>query len=110
MTTDLQPGPRENGSPSASTETKPPMNEALPQPQPQPPLPDRLSLDPTSPHHNAAVCVHAIGIRFNHKERSDVEEYCLSEGWIRVPAGRSVDRKGRPLMIKLKGEVEAFYR
>ncbi len=75
-----------------------------------PPLPDRLSVDPKSPHHVAAVCEHDIGIRFNGKERFDVEEYCISESWIRVPAGRAVDRKGRPLTIKLKGTVEAFYR
>ena len=53
---------------------------------------------------------HSIGIRFNDKERTDVEEYCLSEGWIKVPAGKTLDRKGRPLCIKLKGQVEAFYR
>jgi hypothetical protein len=51
-----------------------------------------------------------VGIRFNDKERFDVDEYCISEGWIRVPAGKAVDRKGRPLLIKLKGRVEAFYR
>lgn len=75
-----------------------------------PPLPDRLSVDPRSPHHVAAVLERAIGIRFNGKERSDVEEYCISEGWIKVPAGRAVDRRGQPLTIKLKGTVEAFYR
>jgi hypothetical protein len=75
-----------------------------------PPLPDRLSVDPASPHHVAAVFEHDIGIRFNGKERFDVEEYCISEGWIRVPARRTVDRKGHPVMIKLKGNVEAFYR
>ena len=75
-----------------------------------PPLPDRLSVDPVSPHHAAAVFEHDIGIRFNGKERFDVEEYCVSEGWIRVPAGRTLDRKGKPVMIKLKGAVEAFYR
>lgn len=75
-----------------------------------PPLPDRLSTDPRSPHHVAAVFEQDIGIRFNGKERSDVDEYCLSEGWIKVPAGKAVDRKGRPLTIKLKGTVEAFYR
>ncbi|MDP1901521.1 MAG: DUF3297 family protein [Rubrivivax sp.] len=74
------------------------------------PLPDRLSVDPTSPHHVAAVFEHEIGIRLNGKERFDVEEYCLSEGWVKVPVGRTVDRKGRPLTIKLKGRVEAFYR
>jgi len=75
-----------------------------------PPLPDRLSTDPRSPHHDAAVCEREIGIRFNGKERFDVQEYCLSEGWIAVPAGRTLDRKGMPLLIKLKGTVEAFYR
>lgn len=75
-----------------------------------PPLPDRLSADPRSPHHLAAAFEHDIGIRFNGKDRHDVEEYCLSEGWIKVPAGRAVDRRGRALLIKLKGQVEAFYR
>jgi len=75
-----------------------------------PPLPDRLSSDPRSPHHVAAVFERDVGIRFNDKERFDVDEYCISEGWVRVPAGKAVDRKGRPLLIKLKGRVEAFYR
>lgn len=75
-----------------------------------PPLPDRLSVDPKSPHHVTAVLEREIGVRFNGKERHDVEEYCISEGWIRVPAGRTLDRKGNPLMIKLKGQVEVFYR
>ena len=77
---------------------------------PLPPLPDRLSVDPHSPHHVPAVFERDIGIRLNGKERFDVEEYCISEGWVKVPAGRSVDRRGQPLMIKLKGAVEAFYR
>jgi hypothetical protein len=75
-----------------------------------PPLPDHLSADPRSPHHVAAVFEHDIGIRFNDKERTDVEEYCISERWIKVPAGKALDRKGQPLMIKLKGKVEAFYK
>ncbi len=79
-------------------------------PQPPPPLPDRLSVDSRSPHYVAAVLEHGIGIRFNDRERFDVEEYCISEGWIKVAAGRTVDRKGRPLLIKLKGRVDAFYR
>ena len=77
---------------------------------PKPPLPDHLSIDPRSPHHVPAVFDHDIGIRFNDKERSDVEEYCVSEGWVRVPASKTLDRRGKPLMIKLKGKVEAFYR
>jgi len=81
------------------------MSETLP-----PDLPDHLSTDPRSPHHVAAVFEHDIGLRFNDKERSDVEEYCISEGWIKVPAAKTLDRKGRPLLIKLKGRVEVFYR
>ncbi|WP_396269142.1 DUF3297 family protein [Ideonella sp.] len=76
----------------------------------KPTLPDRLSVDPKSPHHVAAIFEHDIGIRFNGKERFDVEEYCISEGWIRVPVGKTVDRKGKPITVKLKGAVEAFYR
>ncbi len=76
----------------------------------RPDLPDRLSVDPRSPHYLESVFEHDVGIRFNGKERSDVEEYCISEGWIKVPAGKTVDRKGRPLLITLKGKVEAFYR
>lgn len=76
----------------------------------RPELPDRLCIEPGSPHHVASVFEYDVGIHFNGKERFDVEEYCISEGWIRVPAGKTVDRKGRPLMIKLKGKVEAFYR
>jgi len=75
-----------------------------------PPLPDHLSIDPRSPFHVAAVFEHDIGIRLNDKERLDVAEYCISEGWVKVPAGKTVDRKGNPLLIKLKGKVEAFYR
>ena len=59
-----------------------------------PPLPDHLSIDPKSPHHDAEVFKHPVGIRFNGKERVDVEEYCVSEGWIKVAAGKTVDRKG----------------
>ncbi|MDO8717676.1 MAG: DUF3297 family protein [Polaromonas sp.] len=82
------------------------MNETTP----LPPLPDHLSVDARSPHHVAAVFEHDIGIRLNGKELVNVEEYCISEGWVKVPAGKTVDRKGHPLLIKLKGQVEAFYR
>ena len=75
-----------------------------------PPLPDRLSTDPASPYYDAALLEHEIGIRFNDRERSDVEEYCISEGWVKVPAGKTLDRKGRPLLLKLKGKVEPYYR
>ena len=90
------------------------MTEDTPTPNPtpddRPALPDHLSVDLRSPHYNEAVFAHGIGIRFNGKERKDVEEYCLSEGWVKVPSGKTVDRKGRPLLITLKGKVEAFYR
>ena len=76
----------------------------------RPPLPDRLSADARSPHYVAAAFEHKIGIRLNDNERKDVEEYCISEGWVKVPAGKTLDRKGRPMLIKLKGKVEAFYR
>jgi predicted house-cleaning NTP pyrophosphatase (Maf/HAM1 superfamily) len=76
----------------------------------RPPLPDHLSVDPRSPHYVAAVLEHDVGIRFNDSERRDVEEYCVSEGWIKVAVGKKVDRKGQPLLIKLKGKVEAFYK
>ncbi len=76
----------------------------------RPTLPDHLSTDARSPHYVAAVFEHDIGIRLNDKERSDVAEYCISEGWVKVPAGKTVDRKGHPVLIKLKGKVEAFYR
>ena len=76
----------------------------------RPELPDHLSCDPASRFHVAAVFEHEVGIRLNDKERRDVEEYCVSEGWIKVPAGKTLDRKGRPLLITLKGKVEAFYK
>ena len=78
--------------------------------QNRPPLPDRLSVDPRSPYHNADIFEHEIGIKLNDKEHFNVEEYCISEGWIKVPAGKALDRKGNPLMTKVKGTVEPFYR
>jgi hypothetical protein len=82
------------------------MNDTTQRPE----LPDHLSTDPRSPFHVPAVFEHDIGIRFNDKERFDVSEYCISEGWIKVPAGKALDRKGQPMLIKLKGKVEAFYK
>ncbi len=73
-------------------------------------LPDRLSVDPSSPYYNAEVLARDIGIRFKGAERTNVEEYCVSEGWIRVPAGNAKDRYGRPLLIKLTGTVEPYFR
>jgi hypothetical protein len=64
----------------------------------RPELPDHLSIDAKSPFYNAAIFEFEIGIRFNGKERKDVEEYCISESWIKVPAGKALDRKGNPLL------------
>ena len=85
------------------------MTETTPKPE-LPGLPDHLSTDERSPHFVKAIFEHDVGIRFNDKDRNDVQEYCISEGWIKVPVGNKVDRKGNPLTIKLKGKVEAFYK
>lgn len=76
----------------------------------QPPLPDRLSGHPKSPHHIAEVFEHDIGIKLNGKERNDVEEYCISEGWVKVSSAKALDRRGQPLIMTMKGTVEAFYK
>ena len=86
------------------------MTEATTHAADRPALSDRLSVDPRRHHHVRAVFDHDIGIRFNGKERRDVEEYCVSEGWVKVPSPKTVDRKGKPLLITLKGAVEVFYR
>ena len=75
-----------------------------------PPLPDRLSIDPRSPFHHPDAFEREVCIKLNDKAYTNVEEYCISEGWIRIPAGKAVDRKGNPMLIKLKGKVEAFYK
>jgi len=75
-----------------------------------PALPDRLSSNPRSPFYNAEVFEHEIGIRFKDKERFDVEEYCISEGWVKVAMHKALDRRGQPLLRTIKGTVEAFYR
>ncbi len=71
--------------------------------------PDRLAINPRSPHFDADRLQRGIGIRFKGTVRTNVEEYCISEGWVRVQAGRSFDRKGNPLTIKLNGPVEAWF-
>lgn len=73
-------------------------------------LPDRLSTDPRSAYYNAELLSRDIGIRFKGVEKSNVEEYCVSEGWIRVAAGNARDRHGNPLTIKLSGTVEPYFR
>ena len=71
--------------------------------------PDRLSLDPRSPHFNEELLRRGVGIRFNGTEKTNVEEYSVSEGWIKIAAGKSRDRFGQPMTIKLKGNVEPYY-
>ena len=72
--------------------------------------PDRLSVNPKSPHFNQEVLQRDVGVRFNGEERTNVEEYCISEGWIRVAVGKTLDRKGNPLTLKLTGKVEPYYK
>jgi len=72
--------------------------------------PDRLAVDPRSPHFNAEALQRDVGIRFNGQEKTNVEEYCVSEGWVRVPAGKAKDRYGNPLTIKLTGKVEPYFK
>ncbi|MGF1869444.1 DUF3297 family protein [Photobacterium indicum] len=76
----------------------------------RPELPDHLAGNPRSPHHVAEVFEHEIGILLNGKERFDVEEYCISEGWIKVASHKALDRRGQPLIVTVKGTVKAFYK
>ncbi len=72
--------------------------------------PDRLAINPKSPHHDAALLERGVGIRFNGVEKTNVEEYCISEGWVRVAAGKARDRFGQPMTVKLSGKVEPYFR
>jgi hypothetical protein len=72
--------------------------------------PDRLAINPKSPHHDAALLERGVGIKFNGIEKTNVEEYCISEGWVRVAAGKARDRFGNPMTVKLSGKVEAYFR
>ena len=71
--------------------------------------PDRLSTDPKSKVHDPELFERGIGIRFNGEEKTNVEEYCVSEGWVRLPVGRSLDRRGQPMTMKVKGTVEPYF-
>jgi hypothetical protein len=71
-------------------------------------LPDRLSLDPRSPYFDGEILKNPVGIKFNGQEKTNVQEYCVSEGWIKIAAGRSRDRYGNPMTITLKGKVEPY--
>jgi len=72
--------------------------------------PDRLSTDPSSPFHNEELLARGIGVRFKGVEKNNVEEYCVSEGWVRLVAGTAKDRKGNPMTVKLKGDVVPYFR
>ena len=72
--------------------------------------PDRLSVDPTSPYHDAAALERGVGVRFKGVEKTNVDEYCVSEGWVRVVAGAAKDRRGQPLTLKLQGAVEPYFK
>ena len=89
------------------------MNDASDAPPDSPPAqdapPDRLSSDPSSPFHDQALLERGIGIRFKGVERTNVEEYCISEGWVRMAIGKSVDRRGKPMTMKLSGPVQAWF-
>jgi len=74
------------------------------------PLPDRLSVDPDSPFHDAELLARGVGIRFKGEEKTNVEEYCVSEGWVRLAVGNRVDRRGKALTVKLQGPVEPFIK
>ena len=72
--------------------------------------PDRLSVDPSSPYHDADVLQRGVGIRFKGEDMTNVEEYCVSEGWVRLALGNRVDRKGKALTVKLQGPVEPYFQ
>jgi hypothetical protein len=72
--------------------------------------PDRLATNPKSPFHDATLLARGVGIRFNGAEKTNVDEYCVSEGWVRLTVGKSVDRHGNPMTIKLNGTVEPYFR
>jgi hypothetical protein len=72
--------------------------------------PDRLSADPDSPYYNEALLERGIGVRFRGQDKTNVEEYCVSEGWVRLAVGKTLDRKGKQLTIKYTGEVEPYFK
>lgn len=72
--------------------------------------PDRLSVDPESPFYDAAVLARGVGVRFKGVEKTNVDEYCVSEGWVRLTVGSTLDRRGKPMTLRLQGEVEPYFR
>jgi hypothetical protein len=73
-------------------------------------LPDRLSVDPDSPFHDAEILARDVGVRFKGEDKTNVEEYCVSEGWVRLAVGKGVDRRGKALTVKLQGLVEPYFK
>jgi hypothetical protein len=73
-------------------------------------MPDRLSVNPKSPFYNAELLERGVGVRFNGAEKNNVEEYCVSEGWVRLAVGKTVDRHGNAMTVKYKGTVEPYLR
>lgn len=73
-------------------------------------LPDRLAVDPQSPFHDSALLARGVGVRFKGVEKTNVDEYCVSEGWVRLSVGSTVGRSGKPMTIKLNGEVEPYFK
>ncbi|WP_156839947.1 DUF3297 family protein [Novosphingobium aquimarinum] len=101
-TNSTEASPEANGAPASETSAAATTSGAdVP--------PDHLAINPRSPHFDAEKLQRGIGIRFKGTVRTNVEEYSISEGWIRVQAGKTLDRKGNPLTIKLNGPVEAWY-
>ena len=72
--------------------------------------PDRLCVNPRSPFHDEAALARGVGVRFNGVERHNIEEYCISEGWVRFPVGKSLDRRGNPMTMKANGSVEVWFQ
>ena len=72
--------------------------------------PDRLAVDPQSPFHDPDLLARGVGVRFKGVEKTNVEEYCLSEGWVRLAVGQTTDRRGKPMTVKLKGPLEVYFR
>lgn len=83
------------------------MTDTLPE---RPPLPDRLATDPDSPFYDADVLAMNIGVRFKGEDKTNVDEYCISEGWVKLAVGKTLDRRGKQLTVKLQGTVEPYYR
>ena len=72
--------------------------------------PDRLATNPRSPFYDAAILERGVGIRFKGEEKTNVDEYCVSEGWVRLSVGKTLDRHGNPMTVKLQGVVEPYFR